>query len=396
MRIIAFDTETHLIRPGCPVPKMVCLSCAEYLTEQQASELTTVFLPEHLECWEEPWQHPKAPPPLAPLPRLRVGLLNAWAGILALRGWLLDPNVLIVGHNVRFDLAVCIMMDPDLLPLVFQAYEEGRIHDTMVRQQLCDIATGELKYHEDEETGEVTHSDYHLDRLAYRLLRRWIAKEDTWRLKYALLDGVPLTAWPLEAARYAMLDAIVTLDLHVKQDELAGGPIPNSAEQHKADFALYLMSLWGVRTDPEAVADLKAKLEVEYAEKMTALRPSGLIRHEAARVNRKGVTVPEKNTRDMKAIRARVEAAYTAQGLTIPQTDNEENPQTSTDRKTLKNSGDPDLILLADIGKVAKLLQTYVPILESGTQHPINCRYNVLVETGRSSCSSPNLQNPPR
>lgn len=397
MRIIAFDTETHLIRPGCPTPKMVCLSFAEYLDPEV--DVPEFASEEHLEREEPIWRHPKSEAPIDPR-RLRVGLLNPRLGVAEMRAWLLDLNVTIVGHNTRFDLAVCTQEDPTLLPLIFQAYEEGRILDTMVRQQLCDIATGDMKYHEDEDTGEVKHTEYGLDKLSYRLNRRWLAKEDTWRKKYALLDGVPLTSWPEAAARYALLDAIVTLDIHGAQDRLAGGPIINSEEQHRADWALYLMSLWGIRTDRKAVAELKKELEQRYAEQMTSLRPSGLIRHSPARLfkngPRKGQMKEEENTRDMTAIRALVSKCYTDKGLAVPMTENEDKPQVSTDRKTLKNSGNPYLKILAEIGVTAKLLQTYIPILEGGTLYPINCRYNVLVETGRTSASGPNLQNPPR
>jgi len=407
MRRIADDTETHLIRPGCPVPKMVCLSHAEFVREEdiparllpteERPVSTHVFRADRLERFELAWHHPKCPPPPPERRYLRVGLCDASEGVRQKKEWLLDPDIIGVGHNTRFDLAVCVQEDPSLLPLVFQAYEDCRIWDTMVRQQLCDIATGSMKYHEDEDTGEIHHTEYSLDKLSYRINRRWLAKEDTWRLKYALLDGVPLTEWPEEAIRYALLDAIVTLEISAAQDDLAGGPIPNSSEQHKADWALYLMSLWGIRTDPRAVPILRAELEKDYAEKMVDLRPSGLIRYEAPRAlksgPRKGQMTEEKNTRNMTRIRALVEASYAAKGETTPMTD---KPQVSTNRKTLNSSGDPALKILAELGLTSKLLQTYVPILEKGTMFPINCRYNVLVETGRTSAASPNVQNPPR
>jgi DNA polymerase-1 len=411
LRFIADDTETHLIRPGCPVPKMVCLSYAEFVPE---SEIPEGFLPteedpvsrwyksypNHLERFELTWRHPKAAEVPEKYRYKRVGLMDATTGAQQERLWLRDYDVTVVGHNKRFDLAVCAAELPRLLPIIFRAYEEGRILDTIVRQQLCDIATGSMKYHEDEDTGEVTHTEYGLDKLTYRLLKRWLGKKDTWRLKYALLDGVPLTEWPEEAITYALLDSICTLDIWLAQETLAGAKIPNSEEQHKADFALYLMSIWGVRTDPKMVPVLREKLAKEYAEKMLALRPTGLIRYSPPRAlkagPRKGQMIPEENTKDQKTIRARVQAAYEAKGLDVPMTDNEEAPQISMSRKTLKGSGEKDLTLLAEVGVVAKLLQTYIPILESGTVYPICCRYNVLVETGRTSCSSPNNQNPPR
>jgi hypothetical protein len=397
MRTIAFDTETHLIKPGCPVPKMVCLSWAEY----PGGPEPTVLSVDRMEHDEEPWRHPKAPLPEVPV-RLRVGLMNAPRGIEALWAWLLDPNVLIVGHNIWFDLGVCVTEDPTLLPLVFDKLEAGLAVDTMVRQQLIDIARGELKFNFDPDTGELLRSSYHLNDLSYRLLKRFLQKEDTWRMKYALLDGVPLTEWPEEAVRYSLLDSIITLDIFRKQDEIAGGPITNSTEQHRAAWALYLMSVWGVRTDPVAVAELRKTLEREYAEKMTALRPSGLFRIIPARVlkhgPRKGTEILEEVVKNMAEISKRVAAAYTAKNLPVPMTepDGDSEPRVSTSRKTLKDTGDKDLIALAEVGVTAKLLQTYVPVLEGGTIVPINARYNVLLETGRTSCGSPNLQNLPR
>jgi hypothetical protein len=45
---------------------------------------------------------------------------------------------------------------------------------------------------------------------------------------------------------------------------------------------------------------------------------------------------------------------------------------------------------------VEKVLTTYVPVLQQGTQGPICCSFNELVASGRGSSYAPNLQNPPR
>lgn len=42
------------------------------------------------------------------------------------------------------------------------------------------------------------------------------------------------------------------------------------------------------------------------------------------------------------------------------------------------------------------LLNNYVPKLEWGVDKPICAKYNVLVESGRTSCGEPNMQNPPK
>ncbi len=377
MNYVAADCESHLIKPGLLTPRMVCLSTA---TRDAAGGMLS-------------------------------GLFNREPATSHFRHWLLSDDVTIIGHNIPYDLGLLAHADPSLLPLIFAKYDKGLILDTATRMQLIDVAEGELKFVYDEDTGEFLRSSYTLADLSYRLNKRYVKKTiDTWRLRYALLDGIPTHAWPEDARKYAIDDAEVTLEVFEAQEALiqkakwtSYDPITkrrflaNEVEQHKAAWALHLMSVFGIRTDAAAVADLKASLEHDYAQFMEKLRPSGLFNIEPARAlrsgPRKGLVIPEKVSKSMKAIYARVAACFTARGEDIPLT---EKKRISTDRKTLNATGDPELKLLADAGATAKLLQTYVPVLEGGIRWPICCRYNSLMETGRTSCSAPNLQNPPR
>jgi DNA polymerase-1 len=346
------DVESHLLKAGLLAPRLVCLSFAHRVGEPG-------------------------------------GLLDREDGVARVRNWLCDERIVLVGHNIFFDLGVCAAEDPELLPLIFEKFEDGLVEDTQIRQQLIDIAQGDLKYRYDEDTGDFLKSSYHLADLSDRLLGRKLAKEDTWRLKYALLDGVPVKEWPDDARGYAITDATTTLEVREAQHRVVGddGVIPNSVEQHQAAWALHLMSAWGVRTDAVAVAALKKSLEAEHAEAMAKLETTPLIK-----TNRKK-DGSFKQSKYMKAIRERVVGAYKERGWEIPLT---EKGAVCTERDVLVKTGDPDLILLAEDGKTAKLLSTYVPILEAGTSCPICARFNILVESGRCSCARPNLQNPPR
>jgi len=102
---------------------------------------------------------------------------------------------------------------------------------------------------------------------------------------------------------------------------------------------------------------------------------------------------PKAGTRDMKAIRGAVQAFYMANRRPIPVTPGK---NISTSRETLMATDDYGLHAVAECVRVGKVLTTYVPVLERGTVVPINCRYNPIIETFRTSCSKPNLQNPPR
>ncbi len=421
-RLISFDLETHLIKAGLLTPQMVCLTFSEAVEQDHLGEPERV-LETHRSTAEAGLLEVFTDVSTTTgkdRGTFATGLIARLDAIGWLRPLLQDKNVTLVGHNVCFDLAVAAETaigqgDRTLLRLVFEKFRDGLIHDTMIRQQLIDIATGEMKFHTDED-GEPKKTSYDLAALSLRLLDKRVAKKDTWRLKYALLDGTPLGEWPTEAKSYAVVDAVTTAQIHAKQDEIAGGPIPNSAEQHRAAWGLHLMSCWGIRTDGAAVAKLREELLADYAEKMAELKappsdaalvPAGealawtpLFTVTPARAlksgPRKGLQVPEKVSKNMKAITARVVAAYERKGVKsedIPKTD---GGGISTAKKTLVESGDELLKKLAEVGAVAKLLDTYVPILESGTRVPINPRYNVLVETGRTSCARPNIQNPPR
>ena len=155
MPLFFFDTETHLIKSGCAAPRLVCVSTA--------SESG------------------------------KTGLFDRVSGLQLMKSVLEDKSVIVCGHQVFYDLGVCCAEDPaTFVPLVFKAFDDFRIRDTIIRQQLIDIASGNLKYRLDEETQTYRQTGYTLADLVLRLLGRVLPKEDTWRLKYALLDGVPI------------------------------------------------------------------------------------------------------------------------------------------------------------------------------------------------------------
>jgi DNA polymerase-1 len=359
--IVALDTETSPILPGLIAPPMSCGTFA----------------------WEEGGE-------------IETLILNYREALDKIEELLDDDEITVIGHNLPYDLGVACGERPDLIPKVFRKYEIGKARDTLIQQQQLDIASGEMKFFVGEDD-EPKRTAYGLDAISYRLNKEFVKKEGTYRLKYGPLREVPVAEWPAEAIEYAINDARVTLRVHKKQMEIAGVPndideIPNIVEQFKASWALHLMSVYGVRTDGAAVAKLKAELTETREEMLGKLRLTPFLKQ----VKQKGVV---RDVRDMKSIRARVAEAYAKRGLKPPRTDPSDkfpDGQIGTDKKALEESGDKDLALIAEAIAVEKLLSTYVPVLERGTKVPINAHFNTLVESGRTSCSRPNLQNPPR
>lgn len=332
MATYAYDTETWLIAPGRLAPRLVCLS------------------------WSS---------------GTRTALLDRESGIRWFRERL-EAGDTLVGHNVAFDAAVMVQADPELMPLVWQAYDEGRILCTKLADQLRHIAKG--WYRIEPRSGK--RPGFSLAALSERYLGEELsgkAGPDVWRLRYHELDGVPLDQWPEEATRYARQDAETTY--RVWSRLVAEGLAADLVPQARYAWSLHLVSAWGLRTDPVAVAALRERVEGTISAARAQLIEAKLLR--------------ENGSKDVAQVRARVVRAL---GDDAPKT---ARGAVSTSRDVLLSTGDPDLELLASIGADEKLLSTYVPVLEEGTRAPLMPSYG-LAESGRTTCRRPNVQNQPR
>jgi DNA polymerase-1 len=300
-----------------------------------------------------------------------------------------------VNHHLTFDAAIACVEAPDLLPLVFDAFETGQMRCTMIREQLIRIARGEGRFvtvADDEEDDRTERTRFDLASTSWRWLRHFVKKKDTWRLRYRELYGVPLDQWPQEAKDYPLEDARVTRRVYEAQqgyiDYYHKGALPDEIPQHTYAWALKLVSLWGVRTEREAVERLKTKLTKRQADAIAELLPAGIFRVG-------GTKKAPKFVKTMTVIRDRVVNAYAELGEPVPLT---KGGAVSTATKTLREAGVKDTTLktLADALGAMKLLSSFVPVLESGTEAPICADYNVLVESGRVSCRNPNMTQLPR
>ena len=324
------DTETHLIAPGRLAPKLVCVQLAEdggevgiHLATDPATRTTVERV-------------------------LRQGH--------------------IVGHNIAFDLAVIGAHWPDLLPMVWAAYDEARVYDTVTLAQFRDIARGEFS---------TTSGRYTLAGLAERMIGLYVSKgDDSWQLRYSELDGVPLDAWPAEAIEYATKDVEVTRKLFLTLfpwGSVESPQLRNMPTHVRASFALHLASAWGMRCDPVEVGNLRDEIDRQQGALRQRLIDEGLLR--------------ANGTRDDAAVRQRALAvgvsARTATG------------RVAVNATALQDVSDPLLRQLVEYQTAGKLRSTYLPVVEKGCTEPLHPRYG-LVESGRTSCRNPNLQNLPR
>lgn len=343
--MIAIDTETELLEPGCLAPRLVCSQIA-------TSERAQIF-----------------------------GRVSSSAIVAS---YLADPSELIVGHNIAFDFGVLGMHDQSLIPLIFAAYRAGRVRDTMVREKLIAIREGRS-----------LESGFSLGDLAQKYLGHVLDKgADSWRYRYGELMHTPIDQWPDPAKGYALTDATSTLAVFHAQQNLIDPSVdsvsPDEILQTRAAWVLHLMGLWGFRTDAGMVADLKSRLEEECSEAEKRLLATGIYKIAGTKKS------PELS-KDMDTIKKRIAKSYETRSLPLPVT---EKGNLQTTEEILRETEDPDLLILADSNYSQKLLSTFIPLVESGTKHPVTPRWNVLVSSGRTSCGSKdavgNWQNPPK
>lgn len=329
---IAFDTETALIRPGRMAPELACVSWAN-----DAGAFGILH-----------WEAPELP-----------GFLRK-----------LLSHEQIIGHNVAFDNAVICAQFPELLPLVFKAYDESRMTDTMLRQQLIDIATGEFRGFRTPDGAWKMHT-YGLDACAHRY--GLSGKEhDEWRLKYGQLRDSAMSCWPQDAVAYALTDAKQTLEIFMRQGV---SRVPDEEEQARAFFALQLASVWGLKTSSADVKKLEYAANQEYAKLQEMLQKENLVR--------------ANGTRDTKVAQQRISAAFKINGGTPRLT---EQGAYQLNKEACFACNDPVLEAYSEYSTLGKTLSTDIPILLSGEQLPIHTRFKLL-ETTRVGSSGPNVQN---
>lgn len=247
---IAFDTETFPIGPENVNPKMVCLT----LAKRDGDEV-------------ESWIYGNGDPELRDV---------VWQ-------MLTKPDVVLIGQNTAFDLAVICRAFPEFEPAIWAKLEAGEITDTKIRQKLLNLST-----HGNLDNVNGAKLGYGLDDMVLQYLGRDISAdkhgEDSWRLNYFQLDGMKAADYPEEAARYAKHDAVYTLLVYEQQQLLVrseSGPASLSTEffHTAAHFALNWMTVAGMRIDKAKLAEVEEMLARELSDdKLDLLLAEGIMR----------------------------------------------------------------------------------------------------------------------
>lgn len=345
---LAIDLETELIGSGRLAPRIACVSI---YTET-----------EHL-------------------------LLNASDGALYVAKWAQTTQGRLIGHNIAFDLFALIRSEPKLAPIVWTLYDNKRVYDTGIHERLYALYHG---WSQHPAIGRpIVSNGVSLAQLAKGLCG--IDMGDTKfdpnspRFNYGPLIDTPIEEWPQSSIDYALNDSRITYQVYIAQQEKTvqldhvdreNRELYSFSLQVQADWALHHLRAWGLRTSKETVAAWHKKLTNEKDQITKELISAGLLN--------------ENGKRNMSAIRNVIELSY---GNKAPRT---EKGAIQTSNEVLEDSGEPILLKLAEWLSIDKLLGTFGSTIESGTVYPISPRWNVLVRSGRTSCTKPNLQQLPQ
>lgn len=337
---VSFDLETRLFRPGYMAPRPVCVSVARN------------GKPSALYSFEDGARY------------LAGALEQAALG-----------HVLIVGQNVAYDFACLLEHAPDLAPLIWRAYDALGVHCTMTRERLIQIANG-----------QAGAQGLSLAELAFERLGVALDKT-TWRTGYEALEHLPIERWPEGARQYAINDARVTLGVWEHQEAEVTRALPQykawsdeCGRQSAFAFALHLMGVRGIEVDQARVRELRVTVD-------------GLLQEHSRELVREGLQDGKTGAKKLKLIRERVESSWSGEGE-LPRT---EKGAIQTSGEVLEQCTDPALVALVAYSSAEKLSSAFVSKLEATGADPIHARYRVLgANSGRTSCSDPNVQQQPR
>lgn len=346
----------------------------------------------------------------------------------------------VVGANLAYDMACFAAMDLDLLPLIFDAYDAGRIVDVQLDAKLLDIAAGEYGF----------RHTWDLQELARRVGVRIDKDTDdetgdgSWRLRFGQLKGIPVADWPDGAVRYALAEIPATRAVYLDQQRRraewqAQGLDPlgyHSGHAALSAFALHLQSCVGIHTDPKAVEYIAARLDVYMRDTAKRLVRAGLVRPDGSRNTKaaaramvracaksgaelrytEGAAAKEQKARDKLRTLENAYAVATdrrrktiekqaaaVQADWLPYRDGHVyTGGLQLDRDAAILSGSRVLELYADYAG-ANLLYGRVDRLRQGYQYPLQTRFDPLKETARTSSTQPQeplvgeqMQNFPR
>ena len=364
---LAMDLETELIGAGRLAPRVACVT------------FYSLFL-------EDIDRHGR-----------KDRIDNPADAVKFFKSWVELETGFLIGHNIAFDMLCLARFDPTCVNHIYHLYEQGRVWDTGIHERLSCLARGWTQH---PSIGKpIISGGVSLAQLTKGLVGVNVDQvkfdPNSPRYHYGRLIGVDVKEWSREARAYALDDARYTYQVFIhqfdvlKQDALARrvntesftindlnyNVICSFALQVRSAWALHHLSAWGLRSSSKKVKAWKQELEQTKKDLLKEPIRAGIIKD---------------GKKNMKLLRELIEKDLKEE---TPKT---EKGSVSTSNEVLKLCFHPALKALSKVASCEKLLNTFSRTLERSAKEPLCPRWNVLVRSGRTSCTNPNLQQLPQ
>lgn len=395
--LVGLDTETHLIREGDIIPRLVCLtvdSAEAGLLSPTTNILDTYktgiltngdrdLTPLQMICdlWQAAYEG-----------RAHIIIHNAAFDVTVVMRYCMDvASGAQVGDKALAKATFLLLWD--VLDRGLDEEMAGRphfVHDTLIREKLWMLSTVGNFNVPGEKKGAFTlaklvgrHFDVDISGKKVESGadgRVWLNGKDItgtalagdiWRLRYSELDGVPIEKWPEAAVSYAIDDATWARKVYVSQETRRQpegfGSINSESLQVYADVCLRLSSSLGFGVDKPRVAKVQEAVNQRLEQTNGALKLNGVVR--------------PNDTVNQAILHERIIAAWRGIGAYPVLTDTGRISAGGEVLETLAPH-DPILHLYQQRAEVMKIQSSFLPNLQGSR---VYTNYNILVETGRTS-----------
>lgn len=308
---------------------------------------------------------------------------------------LLEDGWTIVGHNIAYDMLCLFEWYPRLRRPIVKAYEEGRILDTGLLWRIIEICKGDMR------------GGLALDRLCQMVGLNHQSKHSTdedgeeIRLGFGKHWGTDLSHLTPAEVEYCQDDVVLCWKLFERIWNQGWATQKDLAKLCRTDLCLKAISAFGLRADPGVVDALEREAQQETAKLAERAIELGFMRRE------KNKPAPVRTLRNIQqavadAYRIPVRCGegrnrnrlYPDEKLVDVQSLEEMGIVTdtgaiSTGKGVLRESGDEDLIAVADMQEWMAVLNKDVKLFRYGIFHT---RFG-FANTLRTTSSRPNIQN---
>ncbi|MGI9459883.1 MAG: DNA polymerase [Pirellulales bacterium] len=307
-----------------------------------------------------------------------------------------DKSMHFVFHNVRFDFAVIDQYldrigESDVRNVLWSAVDDHRVHDTMLLAVLISLANEDCDIARSLADLCKAYLGLNLDKEGYRCHfseiqgKDW-SEVDTGFFKYAVKDAI--ATWHL----FSVLthEANNLCNEHGTPDQYG---FLSESLQVKGAISLDFITRNGMTIDRERVAVLQEELTGQISclvDDIQVLAPDAwqLVTKTGQMAINPDSGLPKVN---QKAIRARLQEIANLSGVEIPRTAKGELSLSTKKVWSQHRKLDPLVDLYCEYQEKSKY-RTFFAGLNQERIHP---RYQTVKRTGRTSCSSPNIQQLP-